>query len=127
MSSLHWGHTWLTCWCIPNDGACCDQTAAAFGANIDAMHFLQSSKQSLRSAKFDVFVFAFSQFAKIQFCRFCFFEFSTRWLRALRPGRDSEGKDEKKFAFALFARDVFATRHIRAFYEMAFMLPAFHL
>jgi hypothetical protein len=46
-------------------------------------------------AKFKVFVFAFSQFTEIEFCRFFFCRFFDSVIAATRPGRDSERKDEK--------------------------------
>src|SRR5258708_2248537 len=75
MSSLHWRHTRLSCFYIPNDGACCDPAATAFGRTSTQFAFCKVQSKLCEVETFDSFVFAFSQFLKIQFCRFCIFVF----------------------------------------------------
>ena len=58
MSSLHWGHTWLSCVRIPNDGASCQSDCVSIrGERRTQCAFLQIAKQSLRSSKFGEFCF----------------------------------------------------------------------
>jgi hypothetical protein len=73
-----------------------NETAAAFGANIERMRFLQSSKQSFRSSKIEVSSLSFLRFLnsqKVNFADFAFFDFR---IAAPWPGGTRWSKGQKK-------------------------------